>query len=85
MASEQHEKAMDYIYRGIEATAISKVEPLEVDTDEIQCQCCGKAVNLYEEAAFVMGIYDGDVIAEQQRWCKDCAVTGMQGKMGQEQ
>ena len=56
-------------------------EGIDEDLDEgCECQSCGKVINLYEEAAFIVGIYVDDVREEQQRWCKTCAVEGMNMK-----
>jgi hypothetical protein len=79
-----HEDAMDYIYnRGAEAVAEGKVEVVEGDDIDEGCQCqnCGRAINLYDEPAFIMGIYQAEEKIDQQRWCKGCATDEMNYKI----
>jgi hypothetical protein len=74
-----HEEAMDYIYnRGAEAVAEGQVE---IDTDEFKCQACSKVVNLHDEPAFIMGIWQAEEKIDQQRWCKACAVDELNYKI----
>jgi len=83
-----HEEAMDYIYnRGTEAVAEGQENKApdqdhDLDLDEgCECQNCGRAINLYDEPAFIMGIWEAEVRIDQQRWCKECATDEMNYKI----
>jgi rubredoxin len=76
---------MDYIYnRGAEGVAEGEIKQAAAD-EEIdegcQCQNCGRAINLYDEPAFIMGIYQAEEKIDQQRWCKECATDEMNYKI----
>jgi hypothetical protein len=42
---------------------------------------CSKVVNLHDEPAFIMGIWQAEEKIDQQRWCKACAVDELNYKI----
>jgi hypothetical protein len=80
--ARNYDQAMEFLFGRLhpEEPEVFAEGLAEIDDDEVECQNCHRGINLYDEPAFVVGIYLDNVREEQQRWCRECAVQGMKAK-----
>jgi hypothetical protein len=82
---------MDYIYSRVEDSdqpgihlAFRESQSImeDIEDEEVKCQRkgCGRAIEVYYEPVFVVGIYVNDEKKAQEFWCTQCALKGMKGE-----